>query len=266
MPNVAVCSSQVADACSLVLLAVMTPEAFVAQTLQDQLEEAKREMKSIRQKKRRLETAGKKILQDTLKWLRVLWQLSAGNADLMRCAWKVEKERLQNVWDPSEVSTEDIWNSVGQDIELSRLTCVDMVFLLEPDNKADQILWLKAWIFFAEWRVAHAVRSLNVDKHLVASSEYVMGRYHRFLLQEHPCRPRCIHAMAEEKTPLRNKPEAQRQWLCRWRQRWGCLYKKMPNRKLMLDHKICEKVTPKVCPISVTFCMTKLGHVFRVQI
>ena len=179
----------------------------------------------------------------------------------VRSAWIVEKERLQSVWDPSDVTSDEIWACVGRDIEQGRLSIADMVFLMGPESDDDRRLWLKAWIFYAEWHVHLAIRSASVAKHMVASSEFVMTQYHNYLLLDHPVQPQCMAPLIEARNPMRFRAEAQRQWLCRYRQRWGCIYQKLPNRKVMLDDKLRSKVGPKRMPDSVPRNETKNGHI-----
>ena len=77
---------------------------------------------------------------------------------------------------------------------------------------------------------------------MVASPEYIHDKFKAFMSATHPCLPEAIRAEVAAKQLKRQKPDALRQWLCRWRQRWGFQYRALPNRFLIPDTEFFRKV------------------------
>jgi hypothetical protein len=198
-----------------------------------------------KRKRARVLEADAKRWTRTVRWLRVLWHLSAGQPQLMRSAWIIQHEQLSSVWDLSDVSAEQIWRLVGQDIEMESLDVQEAGFLAEPTSKEERATWQSAWEFFAEFQLSIAVMTLNITKHMVASSDFMHRHFAGYLLAKHPAVPDAILAISESVLAKRSKPAALRQWLCRWRERWGFKYTKLPGRELMPPDKLSQKVAPQ---------------------
>lgn len=103
--------------------------------------------------------------------------------------------------------------------------------------------WLGALEFFAEWRLACDVVAVKVDRKVVVGPEYIHDQFREFLLS-HPSVPDCVLAKAADRLAGRQQPEAQRQWLRRWRERWGFSYRSLPNRSIMPNAQNFGKSCP----------------------
>jgi hypothetical protein len=210
--------------------------------LQQQAAEAERE---AAQKKRRLaylQKAEQKRWKRCLRWLRVLWVLGGGNSSLMRSAWVIEEAKQQCVWDHCEIVAFDINFYVSEDIESQRLTEEERHFLYEPNTKDELELWYSAWVFFAEWQLTYAVMTLNLHKKLVAPADFIHVEFQKIMTAEHPSVPPAVIDMARNALATRSSDEAKRQWLLRWRRRWGFKHSKLPARDLMFPDQFQRKV------------------------
>ena len=206
---------------------------------------AKQEAQTLRTVKRKLERAEMQAEKDTqaiFLWLRMLWLLSSGHPHLMKCAWRVRKNDLHSIWDPCEVSSEHIWNLIGREFAEERLSDADAWALMKPRRTKDLVCWRRAWEFFCEWQLACAVVQVNLTKKMVATAEYIHTKYHQIVNAAHPCMPEAARDHLQATLQKRQTPEAARQWLCRWRQRWGFQYRALPNRSFIPDERFFRKV------------------------
>ena len=195
----------------------------------------------------------------TIQWLRVLWMLSAGSQHVMQAAWILHTERLQSVWDRSNVDACEIWETIGKQLEEEQLTEESMNALCNPTEKLAVDAWYQAWMFLAEWRLAMAILSLNVDAKLVATPAAIHTRFQQYISTPHPCVPVEVINRAVAVLAKRSEPEAQRQWLCRWRQKWGFRHRSLPNRCLMHGQEILEKVITFVWKSHHSFGVPKVA-------
>lgn len=175
-------------------------------------------------------------------FLRILWIISAGNPHVMQSAWRLFSERLDSVWHRSDADCQVIWDKIGKDVEEQNMSDEAMFELCHPISKEAVDAWYQAWVFLAEWRLAMAVLSLNVDSKLVATPEEIHARFHQYLCSHHPLVPAVVLNRAVDAQHKRRKAAAQRQWLCRWRERWGFQYRSLPHRSVMQGDEILRKV------------------------
>ena len=211
------------------------------------------DIRSARKKIARQEQSQNKQRCRCLRFLQVLWLLSAGDMHLMRSAWMFEEEQLQCIWDPTQCTAEVVWRVVGERIEMELLTEDELHFLLEPTTKADRTEWHRALVFFVEWQVAKAVVHLNITKHVVAPPDFIYDKFKEYLFSDDLPLIEPMRELSEAMLKRRKTEAAARQWLCRWRCRWGFTWRKLPTRALMLDSAISRKVSSN--PVTI------FGHV-----
>ena len=212
--------------------------------------EAKRAGDDLSRTKRKLSELKKSEAikwQATMRFMRILWLLGSGNSHLLQCAWILEYENRNSVYDASDINESRIWNLIGRDMEQIKLSVEEIAFLTEPITLAELQAWHRAWVFFTEWLLAWAVMQVNISQRAVASSENIHDKYERLLMCPHQLVPARVQEMSRPRLERRNKPEAMRQWLCRWRRRWGFKYRNLPNHSLMLEDVVTRKVGPKTC-------------------
>ena len=141
---------------------------------------AKEKAKTLRLAKRKfalVEKQAEKDRQAIVLWLRMLWLLGSGNSHLMKCAWRVRKDDMESIWNPSEVTSEQIGNIIGREFVEFALSDADAWSLTQPASTQDIVSWRRAWEFYCEWQLASAVVRLNPEKKMVATAESIHAKF-----------------------------------------------------------------------------------------
>ena len=191
-----------------------------------------------------MEHKEKQAYLDFVLWLRMVWLLGAGHPHLMQWAWTVNADRVDKFFDPEVVKREQVCNCISKDFAEERLDDADAWSLYEPSSRRDILLWCHAREFFAEWNTACNVVQVNISKKMVATPDYIDDQYTRALHAENPVFPNAARPKLQERHDARQKPEAKRQWLSRWRRKWQFKYDKLRNRALVPDEEFFRKVRP----------------------
>ena len=130
---------------------------------------AKQEGEKLRVAKRKLAQAEKQADTDRQAiclWLRMVWLLSAGHPHVMTCAWRVRQDDLASIWNPSDVTMEQIWNILGSDFVEERLSDAEAFSLMSPSSKGG--------LGFEGSR--RDVRKYNMDRANVANAAQVKNQ------------------------------------------------------------------------------------------
>ena len=193
---------------------------------------AKEEAKSLRLAKRKLALVQKQAEKDRqaiVLWLRMLWLLGSGNSHLMKCAWRVRKDDMESIWNPSEVTSEKIGNIIGREFLEEALSDADPWSFTQPKSTQDIVSWRRAWEFCCEWQLACAVAQVNLTTTMGASPEWIHSEHNQIVNEAHPCLPAVVKDALQAVLAKRQTPAALRQWLCRWRRRWGSNIERFPT-------------------------------------
>jgi hypothetical protein len=169
----------------------------------------------------------------------VLFLLSDGDVRVLYCGWKAVQQRFPQL-DASRYAGGEIVELIAEQFSQGEIPTETFDFLFAPVDNNDVDIWVCAFTFHAEWKLAINIADLLLHKGVAAQSEYIHQRYRRLLLHSDLEVPPNVIARAAQKFQ-KKKPGSYAKWLQRWREKWGFRYGRLKAHSLVLAEDLNRK-------------------------
>ena len=172
--------------------------------------------------KRELERACERW-KSTLRFMRLMWLWSLGQQEIMQFAWEDQKWKNDSVFEEDNVDLDAMIEQVQSEFENNLLEDAEVIFLTYPQGSSAVKVWLQAWRFFVEWKLARHVLHINLAKGVPMPADKMLLKHANLLAGMEETIPDYLCETVLQWWYQKSN-NARTIWLHRWRLNWEFMH------------------------------------------